>query len=77
MSNEKASPAAIVAAGVGAAVVIAITRGSALGMSPSDITWAIVGGLFFAVIYFGAIHYLLKGWDRLVARLRNRQIERP
>ena len=68
MRNGKASPAAIVAAAVGAAVIIAVSRGTMQGVASKDIAWAVGAGLVFAFLYFGLIHYLLKGWDRLRGR---------
>lgn len=68
MRNDKASPIAIATAAIGSAVVIAVSRGTMQGLPAFEIATAVIGGLVFAVLFFGAIHYLLKGWDRLRGR---------
>lgn len=66
MKNEKATAVAVAA--VGTAALIGVTRGMQQGMPASTIALAIGCGLVAALLYFGAIHWLLKGWDRLRRR---------
>lgn len=52
------------------AIGIAITRGLNQEMPLNEILKWAFAGLAIAAVYFSAIHWLLKGWDRLRAKRR-------
>lgn len=68
MSIERGGAVLITAAIIGVGLVFA--RGGFNDFSFADSVLVVVGGLAFAAVYFGAIHLLLKQWDRLRASLK-------
>lgn len=56
-------PGDLIALGIGAAVIFWFTRAPE-GVSLASAAPVIVLVLLGALVYFGAIHYLLKLWDR-------------
>lgn len=71
MTKQTVGVSLLVAIFIGA-VGRSYIRGDFDGIAPDQAPLVIGGAVLFCIVYFGAIHLLLKGWDRLWASLKRR-----
>lgn len=76
MSRASAVTVSVLAAVFVGAVGRSFVRGDFDSIPSENIPLIIGGSILFCAVYFGAIHLLLKGWDRVWALLKSRVRQR-
>lgn len=71
-SKPKATAISIITTAVVLGVGLSLARGDAEGIPAYDVPWLVALALLAGGLYFGAVHLLLKGWDRVWASLKAR-----